>query len=127
MPSIVFVITDGKSSSASATLQSAKTLHARNITVFAVGVKGANIAELRGIASELKLVYSYTDFNKLAEIQQKFSNEACKGKQEFKIYCSDQNMNIKHDNIVGFQTFLDRQLQKAVGRCELGSKTNTQF
>lgn len=75
---MLFVLTDGASGSAASTAAAAKLLHQAGITVFAIGVKGAQTPELKAIASKPNLVYTFTDFNKLAAIQDQFSSEACK-------------------------------------------------
>ncbi|XP_067940078.1 collagen alpha-6(VI) chain-like [Watersipora subatra] len=77
VPNILFVITDGRSNSETATKQSAALLHNKGVTVFAVGVKGANLAELKTIASDPTLSFSYQDFSKLATVQDTFNKKAC--------------------------------------------------
>jgi len=79
VPNILFVITDGASNNRQQTINSAQSLHARGITVFAVGIGGAKRDELEGIASDKSYVYDVTDFSRLAQIQQTFNKKACQG------------------------------------------------
>ena len=61
---VAIVITDGQSSSRTATLSAAARLHASNIfDVYAVGVGGAYLPELQGIASNLDFVFFTSSFN----------------------------------------------------------------
>jgi len=61
---VAVVITDGKSSDRSATLSAAAALHASNIfDVYAVGVDGANLDELEGIATNPNFVFFTSSFN----------------------------------------------------------------
>ena len=58
---IAIVITDGESNNPSATLSAAAALHASNIfEVYAVGIDGAYVSELEGIASIPEFVF-FTD------------------------------------------------------------------
>ena len=79
MPQLLFIITDGKSNDQTSTINSARLLHKQGVTVFAIGVKGAQQSELQGMASANNYVYSYTDFSKLAKLQETFSQNICKG------------------------------------------------
>ena len=61
---VAIVITDGKSNNHIATLSAAAALHASNIfDVYAVGVEGANLPELQGIASSPDFVFFISSFN----------------------------------------------------------------
>ena len=61
---VAIVITDGRSSSRSATLSAAVALHASNIfDVYAVGVGGANLNELEAIASSPDFVFFTRSFD----------------------------------------------------------------
>ena len=67
---VAIVITDGRSSSSSATLSAAAALHASNIfDVYAVGVGGAYLPELEGIASSPEFVF-FTSFFNSTSLQQ---------------------------------------------------------
>jgi len=80
---VAIVITDGKSDSRSATLSAAAAIHASNIfDVFAVGVDGADITELQGIASNLEFVYFTNSFNSsgLQQLQDRIVPQLCIGK-----------------------------------------------
>lgn len=74
------MITDGQSTVKQSTIASSQALHRDNINVIAIGVKGANADELKTIASAPNLVYTYGDFDKLAQLQSQFSQAFCKGK-----------------------------------------------
>ena len=61
---VAIVITDGRSTSRSATLSAAAALHASNIfDIFAVGVDGADQTELQAIASSPEFVFFTSSFN----------------------------------------------------------------
>ena len=61
---VAIIITDGRSSNSSATLSAAARLHASNIfDVYAVGVDGAYLPELQGIASSPDFVFFTNSFN----------------------------------------------------------------
>ena len=75
------VITDGKSNDRSATLSAAAALHASNIfDVYAVGVDGADLTELQGIASSPDFVFFLSSFN-LQEFQDRVLPQLCNSKQ----------------------------------------------
>jgi len=79
---VAIVITDGRSSSSSATLSAAAALHASNIfDVFAVGVDGAYMPELEGIASNPNFVFFTSSFNStgLQQLQNRIIPELCEG------------------------------------------------
>jgi len=77
---VAIVITDGRSSSRSATLSAAAALHASNIfNVFAVGVDGADVTELQAIASNPELVFFTNSFNSrgLQQLQDRIVPQLC--------------------------------------------------
>ena len=79
---VAIVITDGRSSDRSATLSAAAALHASNIfDVYAVGVGGANLDELEGIASNPNFVFFASSFNStgLQQLQNRIIPELCEG------------------------------------------------
>ena len=70
---VAIVITDGESRRKAATLSAAAALHASNIfDVYAVGVDGAYLPELQGIASSPDFVFFTSSFNSssLQQLQQ---------------------------------------------------------
>ena len=80
---VAIVITDGRSSSTSATLSAAAALHASNIfDVFAVGVDGAYMPELEGIASSPEFVFFTSSFSStsLHQLQDSIIPRLCDGK-----------------------------------------------
>ena len=80
---VAIVITDGQSSSRTATLSAAARLHASNIfDVYAVGVGGANLPELQGIASSPDFVFFTNSFNStgLLQLQDRIIPQLCDGK-----------------------------------------------
>ena len=80
---VAIVITDGLSNSQSATLSAARSLHASNIfDVFAVGVAGASLTELHGIASNPQLVFFTSSFSNtgLRQLHDEILQELCNGK-----------------------------------------------
>ena len=81
IPRITIVITDGKSSSSSATATAAQQLHNAGIIVFAVGIAGADTDELNAIASNPAYVSFISNFdaNLLSNLQLTISSEACVG------------------------------------------------
>ena len=79
---VAIVITDGQSSSRTATLSAAAALHASNIfDVYAVGVDGAYFPELEGIASSPELVFFTSSFNStgLQQLQDSVIPQLCEG------------------------------------------------
>ena len=61
-------MTDGQSNYPEATLSAANTLHTSNMykQIYAVGVYGANITELKAIASDPSLVFFTSNFDATA-------------------------------------------------------------
>lgn len=80
VPKLLFIITDGESNDPAKTALSAKELHDLGITVFAIGVGGAKQTDLLKMASNASLIYTYNDFNKLAELQDTFIKRSCDGR-----------------------------------------------
>ena len=77
---VAIVITDGRSNSQSATISAAAALHASNIfDVYAVGVDGADVTELEGIASSPEFVFftNYFNYNGLQQLQDRIIPELC--------------------------------------------------
>ena len=80
---VAIVITDGQSSSRTATLSAAIALHVSNIfDVYAVGVDGAYLPELEGIASSPEFVFFTSSFNStgLQQLQDKIIPQLCDGR-----------------------------------------------
>ena len=80
---IAIVITDGHSSSSSATSSAAAALHASNIfDVYAVGIDGADLTEIRGIASSPEFVFFTNSFNStgLQQLQDRILPQLCNSK-----------------------------------------------
>ncbi|KAL1262547.1 hypothetical protein QQF64_005286, partial [Cirrhinus molitorella] len=77
VPQIAIVITDGDSQDE--VESQAQKLRQRGIKIFAIGIKDANKAMLRQIASEpySQHVYSVTDFAALQKISQSVTREVC--------------------------------------------------
>ena len=80
---VAIIITDGRSNSQSTTLSAAATLHATNIfDVYAVGVDGADLTELEGIASSIEFVFFTNSFNnnELEQLLNRILPQLCTGK-----------------------------------------------
>ena len=80
---VAIVITDGESSNQTATLSAAAALHASNIfDIYAVGVGGAFLPELEGIASSPEFVFFTSSFNSagLQELQDRITPQLCDGR-----------------------------------------------
>ena len=80
---VAIIITDGRSSSRTATLSAADRLHASSIfDVYAVGVAGAYMPELQGIASNPDFVFFTSSFNSsgLQQLQDRIIPQLCGGK-----------------------------------------------
>ena len=80
---VAIIITDGQSSSRTATLSAAARLHASNIfDVYAVGVAGAYLPELRGIASSPDFVFFTSSFNSsgMQQLKDILMPQLCSGK-----------------------------------------------
>ena len=76
------VITDGHSSSSSATLSAAAALHASNIfDIYAVGIDGAYVPELEGIASIPEFVFFTDSFSSdgMHKLQERILPQLCNG------------------------------------------------
>ena len=77
---VAIVITDGRSNRQTATLSAAAALRASNIfDVYAVGVDGVDLTELRTIASSPEFVFftsSFTSFG-LQQLQERILQELC--------------------------------------------------
>ena len=77
---VAIVITDGRSSNSSATLLAAAALHASNtFDVYSVGVDGADLTELQGIASSPDFVFFTNSFNStgLQQLQDRILPQLC--------------------------------------------------
>lgn len=81
IPRVAIVVTDGYSNSFSLTVAAANALHNAGIIAFAVGISGANQAELNAIASQPSYASFISSFNSalLANLQQTIISEACTG------------------------------------------------
>ena len=85
IPRVAIVVTDGRSSSSTATVTAANNVHARNIIVYAVGIGSSiDIAELNSIASDpdsqfVRLLSTF-NVNELRDLQESLDSEACQGK-----------------------------------------------
>jgi len=76
---ILVVITDGKSTNSALTAVQAARLHSdpRNIQVIAIGVAGADVAELRQIATSPEQIYFLDNFAAFADVKDQISNSIC--------------------------------------------------
>ena len=77
---VAIVITDGQSTSRTATLSAAAALHVSNIfEVYALGVDGADLTELEGIASSPDFVFFTNSFNGtgLQQLQDRILSQLC--------------------------------------------------
>ena len=85
VPQVGIVITDGRSSSYSATLTAANNVHNAGIIVFAIGIANANQNELDAIASRPSYVSFISSFNLtlLNSLQFTISQESCVGKYKY--------------------------------------------
>ena len=89
---VAIVITDGQSNNPPATLSAAAALHASNIfEIFAVGIEGANLAELQGIASSPEFVFFQVSFHTtgIQQLQEKILLNLCACK-----YTMNNNHNV---------------------------------
>ena len=80
---VAIVITDGQSNSRTATSSAAAALHASNIfDVYAVGIDGAYLPELQGIASSSEFVFFTSSFNNtgLQQLQDRILPQLCNSK-----------------------------------------------
>lgn len=78
---VVVVVTDGRSNSFSNTMRAATELHNQKIIVFAIGISGANEAELNVIASRPSYAEFISTFNlvRLNALQAQASETVCTG------------------------------------------------
>ena len=80
---VAIVITDGQSSSRTATSSAAAALHASNtFDVYAIGIDGAYLPELQGIASSPEFVFFTSSFNStgLQQLQDRIIQQFCGSK-----------------------------------------------
>ena len=86
---VAIVMTDGRSTSPSATLSAANELHASNIfDVYAVGIRRAGQSELRRIASTSEFVFrtDYIDSVALQQLQNRILSQLCFGKKSYHVH-----------------------------------------
>ena len=76
---MAYIITDGGSENQNKTANAARELRNSGVTVFAVGVSGANRTELELIASQKEYVYFCENFTQLQTIQEKFEQHTHRG------------------------------------------------
>jgi hypothetical protein len=89
VPDIMFVITDGKSTSRTQTYRAADAIHLANIKTYAIGVGlSVNHPELSHIASDSQHVFSVSSFDKLHMLQNELVSISCNSKYFFVIYIS---------------------------------------
>ena len=95
IPKVAVVITIGHSNNFAATVASANLLHDAGVITFAIGIAGANEAELDEIASEPnnKDFVSSFDVQRLRALQVSISQRACEG-----IICNDYNHAYNYNN-----------------------------
>ena len=85
---VAIIITDGRSNSPSETSSAAAELHASNIfDIYAVGVSGANLAELQEISSSQEFVFFNMSFSDLAlqSLQNSILDRLCNSKHKTKV------------------------------------------
>jgi len=86
-PHIAIVVTDGESNNRNATITAASKLHADGSfnQVYAVGVGGANLTELRVIASDPSLVRSTSSFDASAvqALQYNITEQLCTDQRKY--------------------------------------------
>ena len=86
VPKVAIVVIAGFSNSFEATVTAARSVHAANIIVYAIGVGGFNIAELQAIATTSQNVYSISSFD-IRGIQQPLMEGACRSKCLYLCVC----------------------------------------
>ena len=83
VPRVAIVVTDGKSTDTEATVTAAEALkqNQSSITIYAVGISGANLQELNVIASAPNLVRFISSFaaNEIEMLQEDLNEQACTG------------------------------------------------
>ena len=76
---MAYIITDGGSDHRKKTADAARELRNIGVTVFAVGVSGANRTELELITSQKEYVYFCENFTQLQTIQERFEQHTHRG------------------------------------------------
>ena len=108
IPRVAVVITDGDSNDFAATVASANLLHDAGVITFAIGIAGANEAELDEIASEPsnKGFVSSFDAQRLRALQVSISQRACEGNDYNHEYnYNNNNYYIMYDTIKKHQQY----------------------
>lgn len=85
-PNIVYVLTDGQSSSHLWTHQAAEHLKSTGVKVFAIGIGHVSLNELIDIATDHEHVFTVNNFSDLPSIQHLVQAT----------YCDGNNLNINH-------------------------------
>ncbi|KAF5896158.1 collagen alpha-6(VI) chain-like, partial [Clarias magur] len=114
---ILIVITDGKSQDE--VKEPAAKLRAQGVTIYAIGVKGANEPELLEIAADPKRMYFVTNFDSLKPLKNEIVTdicleEACKNMLADIIFLIDCSGNINHEDFSKIKKFMNTIISKSV-------------
>ncbi|KAF5896160.1 collagen alpha-6(VI) chain-like, partial [Clarias magur] len=115
---ILIVITDGESDDKVS--NPAEELRTKGVTIFAIGIKGANTMELLEIAGDKKRMYFVNNFDALKSLKEIIikdicSSEACKNmKQADIIFLIDGSGSIGGGDFLKMKNFMNNVISKSV-------------
>ncbi|XP_032725679.1 collagen alpha-4(VI) chain-like [Lontra canadensis] len=114
VPWYLIIITDGKSEDPVA--EPAEALRREGVTIYAIGVKNANVMELKEIAKD-KMFFT-PEFDSLKAIQKDVvqdicSSETCKNRQADIIFLIDGSESISPENFEKMKGFVKRMVNQA--------------
>uniref|UniRef100_A0A4W2HT36 Collagen alpha-4(VI) chain-like n=1 Tax=Bos indicus x Bos taurus TaxID=30522 RepID=A0A4W2HT36_BOBOX len=136
VPWYLIVVTDGQSMDPVA--DAAEALRGRGVTIYAVGVRDANIAELQEIAEDR--MFFVHDFESLKTIQQEVvqdicSLETCKNRKADIIFLMDGSESISPKDFEKMKEFMKRMVNQSnigadeiqIGLLQFGSDPQEEF
>ncbi|XP_074510381.1 collagen alpha-6(VI) chain isoform X4 [Sebastes fasciatus] len=117
VPEYLIVITDGKS--ADEVKVPAEKLRAQGVTVYAIGVKKADIVELREISGDPKRTYFVNNFDALKPIKDDIitdicSTDACKDRPGDLLFLIDSSGSIDPKDYLKMKDFMKSVISKSV-------------
>ncbi|KAF7247726.1 Collagen alpha-6(VI) chain [Varanus komodoensis] len=125
VPQVLMVITDGESHDSSALDGISKSLRDSGITIYAIGIKGANPAELQTMAGSEVYVCYVDEFDGLKNISKTLSQQLCNiSKPECDIqaevvFLIDGSKSVPREDFERMKNFLKELIKKIEYKSEL--------